>query len=76
VSALPTAGAAFASPYLAAAVPAITYPARQVAERMGMANIDALTQMIRLGRRPEVIGGGLEAVPQTAMRGLLSTQQE
>jgi hypothetical protein len=35
-----------------------------------------LTQMIRLGRRPEVVGGGLEAVPQTAMRGLLSTQQE
>lgn len=75
VSALPTAGAAFASPYLAAAVPAITYPARQAAERMSMANIDALMNMVRMGRTPEVTQTRTGLVPTTAMRGLLSSQQ-
>ena len=75
VSALPTAGAAFASPYLAAAVPAVTYPARQAAERMSMANIDALMNMVRMGRQPEVTQSRTGLVPTTAMRGLLSSQQ-
>ena len=75
VSSLPTAGAAFASPYLAAAVPAVTYPARQAAERMGMANIDALMNMVRMGRAPEVTQSRTGLVPTTAMRGLLSSQQ-
>ena len=75
VSALPTAGAAFASPYLAAAVPAITYPARQAAERMSMANIDALMNMVRMGRQPEVTQTRTGLVPTTALRGLLSSQQ-
>ena len=75
VSALPTAGAAFASPYLAAAVPAVTYPARQAAERMSMANIDALMNMVRMGRQPEVTQTRTGLVPTTAMRGLLSSQQ-
>ena len=75
VSSLPTAGAAFASPYLAAAVPAITYPARQAAERMGMANIDSLMNMVRMGRAPEVTQSRTGLVPTTAMRGLLSSQQ-
>jgi hypothetical protein len=75
VSAIPTAGAAFASPYLAAAVPAITYPARQAAESMSMANIDALMNMVRMGRAPEVTQSRTGLVPTTAMRGLLSSQQ-
>ena len=75
VSSLPTAGAAFASPYLAAAVPAVTYPARQAAERMSMANIDALMNMVRMGRQPEVTQTRTGLVPTTAMRGLLSSQQ-
>lgn len=75
VSSLPTAGAAFASPYLAAAVPAVTYPARQAAERMGMANIDSLMNMVRMGRAPEVTQSRTGLVPTTAMRGLLSSQQ-
>jgi hypothetical protein len=75
VSAIPTAGAAFASPYLAAAIPAITYPARQAAESMSMANIDALMNMVRMGRQPEVTQTRTGLVPTTAMRGLLSSQQ-
>lgn len=75
VSAAPTVGAAFASPYLAAAIPAVTYPARQAAERMSMANIDALMNMVRMGRQPEVLQTRTGLVPTTAMRGLLSSQQ-
>jgi hypothetical protein len=75
VSAIPTAGAAFASPYLAAAVPAVTYPARQAAESMSMANIDALMNMVRMGRTPEVTQTRTGLVPTTALRGLLSSQQ-
>ena len=75
VSSLPTAGAAFASPYLAAAVPAVTYPARQAAESMSMANIDALMNMVRMGRTPEVTQTRTGLVPTTALRGLLSSQQ-
>lgn len=76
VSSLPTGAAAAVSPYLAPVVPLVSFPARKAAEQMGMANIDMLTNMIRLGRRPEVISGGLQAVPQTTMRGLISSQQE
>lgn len=76
VSALPTGIAGAINPILAPVVPLVSFPARQAAERMGMQNIDMLTQMIRLGRRPEVEAGMLEAVPQTTMRGLLSTPQE
>lgn len=75
VSALPTVGAGFASPYLAAAVPVVTYPAREAAERMSMANIDALMNMVRMGRQPEVLQTRTGLVPTTAMRGLLSSQQ-
>ena len=75
VSAIPTVGAGFASPYLAAAVPAITYPARQAAESMSMANIDALMNMVRMGRTPEVVQSRTGLVPTTALRGLLSSQQ-
>lgn len=76
VSALPTGIAGAVNPILAPVVPLVSFPARQAAERMGMANIDMLTQMIRLGRRPEVEAGMFQAVPQTTMRGLLSTPQE
>jgi hypothetical protein len=76
VSSLPTGIAGAINPILAPVVPLVSFPARQTAERMGMQNIDMLTQMIRLGRRPEVEAGMLEAVPQTTMRGLLSTPQE
>lgn len=76
VSSLPTGFAGAINPFLAPVVPLVSFPARQAAERMGMQNIDMLTQMIRLGRRPEIEAGMLEAVPQTTMRGLLSTPQE
>jgi polyhydroxyalkanoate synthesis regulator phasin len=76
VSALPTGIAGAVSPYLAPVVPLVSFPARKAAESMGMANIDMLTNMIRLGRRPEVTQGRFQAVPQTGMRGLLSSQQE
>ena len=72
VSSLPTAGAAALNPLAGLAVPLVSFPARAAAERMGMANIDALTQMIRLGRPAEVVRPGL--APTTAMRGLLSSQ--
>lgn len=74
VSSLPTAGAAAISPLAGLAVPLVSFPARAAAERMGMANIDALTQMIRLGRPAEIARPSL--TPVTAMRGLLSTQME
>lgn len=74
VSSLPTAGAAAISPLAGLAVPLISFPARSAAERMGMANIDALTQMIRLGRPAEITRPSL--TPITAARGLLSTPTE
>lgn len=74
VSSLPTAGAAAISPLAGIAVPLVSFPARSAAERMGMANIDALTQMIRLGRPAEITRPSL--TPTTAMRGLLSSQTE
>ena len=74
VSSLPTAGAAALSPLAGLAVPLVSFPARSAAERMGMANIDALTQMIRLGRPAEITRPSL--TPTTAMRGLLSSQME
>ena len=74
VSSLPTAGAAAISPLAGLAVPLVSFPARSAAERMGMANIDALTQMIRLGRPAEITRPSL--TPVTAARGLLSSQME
>lgn len=74
VSSLPTAGAAAISPLAGLAVPLVSFPARSAAERMGMANIDALTQMIRLGRPAEITRPNL--TPVTAARGLLSSQME
>lgn len=74
VSSLPTAGAAAISPLAGIAVPLVSFPARSAAERMGMANIDALTQMIRLGRPAQITRPSL--TPITAARGLLSTPTE
>jgi hypothetical protein len=76
VSALPTAGAAAVNPYLAPLVPLVSFPARKAAEQMNMANIDMLTQMIRLGRPPGIEQARLGVVPQTLTRGLLSSQLE
>lgn len=60
----------------AVALPLIGAGARESAARMGIANVDALTNMIRLGRPPQVTQPRLMMTPQTLMRGLLSSQME
>lgn len=57
----------------AAALPVIGGAARYGATRMGMQNMRDLQNLVALGREPSVVQKPFALVPQTTIRGLLST---
>jgi hypothetical protein len=57
----------------AAALPLIGGAGRYAATRMGMRNMRDIQNLVALGREPSVVQSPYSLVPQTAIRGLLST---
>jgi len=57
----------------AAVLPVIGGAGRYAATRMGMQNMRDLQNLVALGRQPSVVQAPYSLVPQTAIRGLLST---
>jgi hypothetical protein len=57
----------------AAVLPVIGGAGRYAATRMGMQNMRDIQNLVALGRQPSVVQAPYSLVPQTAVRGLLST---
>lgn len=63
-------------PYGAVIGPAMGFGAKKGAEALSLAQINALRDMMALGRKPEVIAGRARAVPAMAARGLLNAPDD
>jgi RNA polymerase-interacting CarD/CdnL/TRCF family regulator len=74
VSGLFTGGVSVMAPAVGIPLAAGAAASRMAATNMRRGSVEDLTNMMRLGQTPQIVGGRLRTVPATTMGGLLSIQ--
>lgn len=74
VSGLFTGGVSVMAPAVGIPLAGGAAASRMAATNMRRATVDDLTNMMRMGQSPQVVGGRMRAIPATTMGGLLSIQ--
>lgn len=75
VSSIFSGGLTVASPMLGVPFAAGAAGSRMAATNMRKASVEELMDMMRAGRKPEIIGGRTRAIPPTLYQGLLTSDQ-